>query len=135
MRGLVAIIGGGLLLTGCATLEPASCPAGLKSVVETELTFGRNIGGVPGVSDADWGRFVDEEISPRFPEGFTVTDGQGQWRGPDGVIVREAAKILTVVFSGDDGSAAKLEAVRTAYKTRYRQDGVLLVRKQACAGV
>lgn len=112
----------------------AACPTGLKAVVETQLVFGRNIGGAPGVSDADWGQFVDKEVSPRFPDGFTVTDGLGQWRGADGAIVREASKVLTVVLPDDQGDAVKLEAIRIAYKIRFRQDSVLLLRKQACAG-
>ena len=50
-------------------------PTGLKPMTEADLYFGRNIGNTSGVGDDDWQRFVDEEITPRFPDGLTVEDG------------------------------------------------------------
>ena len=42
--------------------------------------FGRNIGNRIGVSEGDFGRFVDGEIMSRFPNGLTVFNAAGQWR-------------------------------------------------------
>src|SRR5262245_66552116 len=54
--------------------------------VRTELYFGLSIppgaDGSPAgrVTDEEWQRFVDEEISPRFPDGLTIQEAGGQWR-------------------------------------------------------
>ena len=120
-----------LFLSGCASLSQSPCPAGLAPMTEANLFFGRNIGGAPGVGDEDWRRFVDEEVTPRFPDGLTVEDASGQWKGAGG-IVREASKHLIVVLSGAPGEADKLAAVREAYKRRFRQESVLLLETKSC---
>jgi len=127
-------------LAGCATLSATSeprrvvvdCPVGHEARTTARLFFGRNIGGAPGVSDADFGKFLDEEVTPRFPDGLTVIDGGGQWRGPDDVLVREASKIVFLVLPKVEPGAPRLNAVREAYKTRFRQDSVLLITQPAC---
>jgi len=120
-----------LFLSGCAGLSPPSCPAGLTPMTEANLFFGRNIGGVPGVGDEDWRRFLDEDVTPRFPDGLTVEDASGQWKGAGG-IAREASKHLIIVLSGAPDEAAKLAAIREAYKRRFRQEAVLLLESKSC---
>src|SRR5258708_18668971 len=72
------------VLVGCATAPPPpACPAGQEYRHTAQLFFGRNVGDKPGVSDADFRRFVDEELTPRFPDGLTVLDGGCPWRGAE----------------------------------------------------
>jgi uncharacterized protein DUF3574 len=98
-----------------------------------ELLFGRDIGNRLGVSDADWRRFVAREITPRFPDGLTVTDALGQWRDPDsGRIVREPSKRVEIVLPGHADDAARLDAIVTAYKRQFRQRSVGLILQSAC---
>ncbi len=127
-----------MLLAGCVSVDVdgvvATCPSGLEPGTTAELFFGRNIGATPGVTDADWASFVDEEITPRFPNGLSVSDVAGQWKGADGMIVREPSKAVMVVLSGDDGEYARLDAIRDAYRKRFRQEAVMLVQRQACVG-
>ncbi|ATQ42619.1 DUF3574 domain-containing protein [Caulobacter mirabilis] len=125
-----------LLLGACATTGQggSACPAGLQSRQTAELYFGRNIGADLGVSEGDWRRFLDEEVTPRFPDGLTVLDAAGQWRGEGGTVVHEPSKALMLVLSGASDEPARLDAVRAAYKTRFRQEAVMLVRRQACVG-
>ena len=120
MRWAVAVAAS-LWLAGCANLSEPSCPAGLKEMTQADLYFGRNIAGAPGVSDEDWRRFVDEEVTPRFPNGLTVQDASGQWKGADGTIVREASKHLSIILAGASDEAVKLAAIREVYKRRFRQ--------------
>ena len=47
-----------------------------------ELFFGRSIAGRGPLSDAEWAGFAAEVVTPNFPDGFTVMDGEGQWRNP-----------------------------------------------------
>lgn len=92
----------------------------------TSLIFGTAIGSDGKVEAADWSRFVDEAILPRFPDGFTLLDGQGVWRSSgDGATMREASHMLMVARPKDGMIDGKLAAVIEDYKTRFRQDSVL----------
>ena len=127
---LVALV---TLLAGCATPHPMICPAGQSRATTAELVFGRNVGEQLGVSDADWRQFIDEDVTPRFPEGFSVMDSQGQWRGSNGKIVHEPSKVLLLVLDGGPDDPAKIANIRDAYKRRFHQESVMLVTRKACA--
>ena len=131
---LLALLAGATLLSGCASLAPATCPAGQSHGRTAQLFFGRDIGDQVGVSDADFARFVDEELTPRFPDGLTVLDAAGQWRGASGVIGREPSKVVILVLPGRAGGEDQIEAVRAAYKARFSQEAVLIVTQPACLG-
>ena len=136
MRAL-AVLAATLALTGCVSVDvdrALTCRGDLKPATTAELVFGRNIGDAPGVSDADWKDFVDQEVTPRFPDGLTVLDAAGQWRGTGEGITREASKVLLLVLTGAAGEHDKIEAVRSAYRTRFRQESVLLIERPACVG-
>ena len=120
-----------LLLAGCAGFPSATCPAGLETMTEAQLFLGRNIPGGGVVGDEDWQRFLDEEVTTRFPDGLTVEDAAGQWRGSGGV-VREPSKRLTIVLGGLPEDEAKLAAIRAAYKQRFHQESVLLLETRSC---
>jgi hypothetical protein len=94
--------------------------------------FGRNIGDRLGVSDADFARFLDEELTPRFPDGLTVLDAAGQWRGASG-LVREPSKLVMIVLPGHADDRARLRAAADAYKARFHQEAVLVLTQPACA--
>jgi hypothetical protein len=130
----LALLAGAALLSGCAALAPETCPAGQNPARRIELFFGRNIGAHVGVSEADFQRFVDTELTPRFPEGLTVVDAAGQWRGPDGAIAREPAKLVILVLPGRAGREDGIEAVRQAYRRRFSQDAVLMTTQPVCLG-
>lgn len=138
-RWAAAAAAGGLALLLASGPAPAQqaitapCPAGGDSMTVAELYFGRNIGGRPGVSRAEWRRFLDGEVTPRFPDGLTVHDGAGQYRGADGRLVREPSKILTLILPAlNDETRARLAAVADAYKQRFRQESVMTVLRPAC---
>lgn len=138
----IAIVAGALLLAGCVNVRPMpatvsfapSCGAGLQDSRIADLYFGRNIGGSFGVDDAEWQAFVDREITPRFPDGLSITDVSGQWRGPSGEIVREPSKAVMVILSGEPDARAKLDAIRAAYVEAFDQDAVMLIQRTACVG-
>lgn len=109
-------------LGGCAGPGDAACPSGLQPMTMAELYFGRSVPDGGSVSDAEW---------PRFPDGLTVEDASGQWKGNAGV-VREGAKHLIVMLAGTPGDRAKLDAIRAAYRTRFRQDSVLVFETRGC---
>jgi hypothetical protein len=120
-----------LVLAGCAGVGTNSCAPGLQAMKQVQLFFGRNVVGRFMVSDDEWRRFLDEEVTPRFPAGFSVADIDGQYRNAGGMIARERSKQLLIVGRG--GDEAKLNAIRDAYKRRFNQESVLLVESPVCA--
>ncbi len=125
------------LAAGCASTprpsaEALHCPAGQARANTVELVFGRNEGDRLAVSDEDWRRFIDEVVTPRYPDGLSVMDVQGQWRAPGGVLVREPSKIVYLVLDGGPDDPAKIANIRDAYKQRFHQKSVLLVSQKAC---
>lgn len=98
-----------------------------------ELLFGRDIGGRVGVGEAAWVRFVAHELTPRFPDGLTVSDAVGQWRDPKrGRIVREPAKRVEIVLPGRSDDEARLDAAAQAYKREFHQQSVGIIVRNAC---
>jgi Protein of unknown function (DUF3574) len=129
----ILAITGALALAGCSSLPaPQACPVGQEPMRTAQLFFGQNIGGKPGVSEADFRKFVDEELTPRFPSGLTVLEGGGQWKGDENRLIREASKVVVLVLPNGPDAGKKLDAARKAYKARFGQESVLLVTQAAC---
>ena len=133
MKRLVPI----LFLTSCTPAAPpqeaSSCAADEAERVVASMYFGRNIGGVLGVDDAEWAAFLDTEVTPRFPDGLTVTDVDGQWRDSEtGAIVREPSKVLTLFLGDEAADREKLDLIAEAYKTQFQQQAVALVVERSC---
>lgn len=126
---------GGLALAlavgGCAALErPApACPAGQEYLRTAQLFLGRR-GAAPYVSDASLQRFVAVEVVPRFPDGVTLMDGGGEWRGSENVLIREAQKVVHIVLPRR-GADDQLKAARAAFEREFGADPVL-VTQGAC---
>ncbi|KRE89223.1 hypothetical protein ASG87_06080 [Frateuria sp. Soil773] len=130
--GRAAIAALPLLLAACASLPNGACGPGMHGAVRDELYFGT---AMPQgqVSPGDWDRFLRDTVTPRFPQGLTVSAASGQWRGADGGIVREPAYAVTLVHPDDDASEQAVRAIAGAYKARFAQEAVLRVRSPACA--
>jgi hypothetical protein len=109
------------------------CAGAQRPKQVAELLFGRDIGRHDRVSESAFARFVARELSPRFPDGLTITDATGQWRDPaDGRLVHEAAKQVEIVLPGNADDEARLEAVVTAYKREFHQHSVGVIVQSAC---
>jgi hypothetical protein len=134
VRGVVAAL---LVLAaaGCAGHGPSFEPApGTQALVRSELYFGRLRPNGTVVSDAEWRTFVAEEITPRFPDGFTVFDALGQYRGRDGQIVSEPTKVLLIVHGPDARRRGSVQELRDLYRRLFQQESVLLIESPAHAG-
>jgi hypothetical protein len=114
------------------TAEP-SCSGALHPRLVAELLFGRDVGRRIGVSESAWSRFVARELTPRFPDGLTVTDAIGQWRdAASGQIVREPAKKVEIVMPGSGDDQTRLAAAVKAYKKEFHQRSVGVIVQPAC---
>jgi hypothetical protein len=105
-----------------------------RMMASAEMVFGRNIGDRSGVSEIAFADFVTREITPRFPDGLTVIDGNGQWRdSARGSNVRERAKVVLLTFADDAQKRAELVAIADSYKRRFSQQSVLTQVRNVCA--
>ena len=112
--------------------DAASCPPGTEPFAEYKLFFGRSQGEVEVVSEADWGAFLAEEVTPRFPAGLTVLDAAGQWRDGSGTIVRERTKLLFVLAPPGADAMQRTDEIAEAYKRAFGQSSVPRVVTEAC---
>ncbi|MEU6013310.1 DUF3574 domain-containing protein [Streptomyces sp. NPDC047515] len=107
-----------------------------KAYIETRLFFGteRPDGG-PRVTDRQFHAFIDEEVTPRFPNGLTIQDGRGQWRDSHGLIERERSYELTLLYPASEARVrdAQIERIRNAYEKAYAQDSVARIEERATA--
>jgi hypothetical protein len=62
----------GVAAGGVAGFPSATCPTGLETMTGAQLFLSRNIPGGGEVGDEDWQHFLDEEVTPRFPDGLAV---------------------------------------------------------------
>src|SRR5947209_18093394 len=130
---VVATVVLAVLLSATAHAQSFECRAGQKAQQVAELTFGRRIVGHIAVSETQWVQFVDNEITPRFPDGLTIYDAAGQWRDPaTKKIVRELSKIVLIVLPGSAEDLARLNELVEIYKRRYRQQSVGMIVRPAC---
>ena len=120
-----------LALAGCAGAPAQRCAPGQQAMRAELLYFGT---AMPQgtVSPEDWRGFVDEVVTPRFPDGLTAWPANGQWRSAGGAAVREASWVLSILHRPDAKSDAALADIAEAYKKRFRQESVLRVSSDAC---
>ncbi|MFJ3673077.1 DUF3574 domain-containing protein [Streptomyces sp. NPDC090106] len=105
----------------------AAAPLRGEPYVETQLFFGteRPDGG-PAVTDEQFMTFVDEEVTPDFPDGLTVQTGRGQWRDANGTIEKERSYELILLYPVGRAKASdrKIEEIRRAYEKEFGQESV-----------
>ncbi len=126
-----------LALCGCASSAgyPQACllPS-QKPMVEAQLFFGRAVEGRGPVSDAEWSDFAASVVARNFPDGFTVSDGDGAWRDPKtGAVTHEQTKILIVAAAATAPLASRLADVIAAYRARFHQQSVGVITRPVCA--
>ena len=102
-------------------------PAPGAVVVRSELFFGRFRPDGTRVTDVEWHAFVADHVTPCFPDGLTVLDALGQYRGRSGPIVAEPTKILVILHPAAEGSHEAIEELRQIYRRLFPQESVLRV--------
>jgi len=131
MKALAAVVLS-LALAACSTMEaPRACLAG-KPAVQTQLYFGLSKSrGV--VSAREWQSFVEREITPRLPQGFSVADVRGAWLSEAAKrTISENSKLLIRVHAGAPADNEAINAVIDSYKRAFAQESVMRVDQNIC---
>ncbi len=98
-------------------------------MLTADLYFGRTAG-----DGTAWRGFLAEAVTPRFPSGFTVLDGTGQWRQrATGRIVSEPSTVVEIIAAPNAETLAALDAIRAEYRQRFAQESVGLALTESCA--
>lgn len=109
-----------------------SCQKPARAMARLDMLFGRSRPSGEPVTDEEWSRFLDAEVTPRFPDGLTVLQGPGQWRGSNGRLTRERSSILVIWHDTTRRADADIEAIRAAYKQQFAQESVMRVDSTSC---
>jgi hypothetical protein len=116
-----------------ATLQGDAARPEAAHWLRCELYFGIGTFGAPddGVGEMRWLAFLDREVTPRFPDGLTVLDAYGQWRGrPNEAPSRLRSKMLIILCEDTQANRASIDAIRTAFKAATHDKSVLLATER-----
>jgi len=107
-----------------------ACGSAAQSQVRTTLYFGmsRPTG---AVSELEWQLFLRDEVTPRFPDGLTVWDAQGQWKGKNGT-EQERSKVLLLVHPDTTAARTSLLELIERYRKKFDQESVLWETARVC---
>jgi hypothetical protein len=103
--------------------------------VRVEVFFGLDVkcgGGLAGVAtqiaDREFESFLDREVTPRFPQGFSVMDVPlGQWYSPARrAITKERSKMMMLLMPDTRENDRKLRAIAHSYTTTFHQETVMI---------
>jgi hypothetical protein len=93
----------------------------------TELFFGSLRSDKPPVSEQDFLAFLNDTITPLFPNGLTLLTGLGQFLNSQGVIQQEQSWLLILLYPVGEHQTnnGKIEKIRHEYKKAFEQESVL----------
>ena len=120
------------LLAACAANPAPLCAPDQQAAIQDTLYFGTGRPHGPDVTPQEWTGFVNAEIAPRFPQGFSLLEAQGQWRNADGSTAHEQTHVLQLVHPADAQSDHAVAEIADRYKTQFQQEAVLRLRSAAC---
>jgi hypothetical protein len=96
-------------------------------LIRVNLFFGRNIPSGGEVSQEQFQEFINDFITPRFPEGLTVFDASGQFQNSAGTIVNEQTKTVTLLLEDTLENELFINEIVRAYVQQFNQESVLQV--------
>lgn len=125
---ILALIAG---LAACREVVAVTLPDQLpasEAAIEDRLYMGRSMMGGGTVTDEQWKQFLDEVVTPRFPDGLTVYRADGQWRESSGTVTSEQSFVLEIMHAGGAAATRSIEEIAVEYKRRFSQEAVLHTR-------
>ena len=94
-------------------------------LTKDELYFGMSKPEGKIVSEAEWQRFLNCVITPRFKEGLTVLNAYGQYLNRSGQLAQEQTKIVILLYENSSDKNKTIEEIIFLYKQTFQQESVL----------
>jgi hypothetical protein len=137
-RVIGVLLAGVVVLSGLARTVGVPVAASLKwrspqvapacaERVQSRLFFGLRAPTGP-VSDSAWETFLADVVTPRFPDGLTVFQASGQWRGTSDRLEREPSRVVEIVHDESRDAGRRIDEIVAIYKTRHQQESVMVAR-------
>ncbi|MBW4605948.1 MAG: DUF3574 domain-containing protein [Hassallia sp. WJT32-NPBG1] len=95
--------------------------------IKTDLFFGRDIPGGGEVSETDFQTFLNNLVTPSFPDGLTVFDANGQFLDSTGTVIKEKSKNVSLFFDDTPKNQASIYDIVNKYTQQFNQESVLQV--------
>lgn len=111
--------------------DAPQCAAPAQMLVRRELIFGTARAKGAPIGEGEWQSFLDAIVTPRFPNGFTVLNAYGQWRG-EGGLMKEHSRVLVIWHDRAPQRGTDIETIRSAYKTQFDQESVMRIDGMSC---
>lgn len=113
-----------ILISACQSNIINDCPDGLTKFNKVSLYFGTSTNeGI--ITNEEWSNFLDEIVTPNFPEGMTIHDTYGQWKRPDGDIVKEPGKVIVHIYDINEDKSENIKAIINGFKERFKAQSVI----------
>ncbi len=98
-----------------------------KTLIKDELYFGLSKPGGKKISEVEWQQFLNRVITPRFKEGLTVMDANGQYLNNFGKLTKEKTKLIILVYETNPTKNQMVQETISSYKKTFQQEAVLRV--------
>lgn len=133
IRALTGLAAALSLLTGCLALDIdgfTDCES--DPWEETTLYLGRGVSGA-SIEDRAFRKFIEDEVTPRFPSGFTMSHGEGAWKNTFlKKTIYEKSTMLIILHPGSQAEKEALREIADAYRIRFHQQAVIEARHSVC---
>ena len=84
------------------------------------------------VTPEQWSEFLEKVVTPRFPQGLTVTEARGQYQMQSGSIAHETSYVVQLMHPDTPQNDAAVREIARTYKQQFRQEAVLRTRSPVC---
>ncbi|MDJ0662705.1 MAG: DUF3574 domain-containing protein [Crocosphaera sp.] len=116
-----------------SSLAASLCPEDGQTMSKVELYFGLDIPGGGKVKPTEWQSFIDNEITPRFPDGLTIDTVSGQWRDAQtNKTIQEESRMVMILYTPSAEAEEAIEDIRNTYKSKFQQDSVMRLDESNC---
>jgi hypothetical protein len=95
-------------------------------LIQVDLYFDR-IGTKGRGGDRQFNQFLENVLTPRFPNGLTVYDAETQSRDCSNDSIQESSKVVSLIIEDTEANEQSLYQVIDAYETQFQQNSILEV--------
>lgn len=113
-----------ILLSFCLILLAVTTAGAEMQTLEERVWYRMHFGmglGTNAITPELFTQFIDKQVTPRFPEGLTVTVARGQWNSPQVGVIREKTAIVDIQGDGSEECKEKIKAIAEAYTKRFKK--------------